>query len=173
MFCCWAPCPSIIPAKAPKDRRVRPVPRALQAWRVPPELRVNRAPTGGGGAIQITLDTLSTNAEGDAGRGFEVGEASIKAVENGVILVYAKSGDVWWPLPGIVAFTNDASNYSFAYAIQGVNLIIQLFQLDETPKKRQFQAVRVVIIPAAAGRLNAEIDYKDYEAVRKAFDLPE
>ncbi len=130
--------------------------------------------TGGGGAQQITLDTLSTDANGNAGRGFEVGEAAIKAVENGVILVYAKANNTWWPLPGVVAFDDkNISNYSFAYAIQEKNLIIQLFQLDEKPTKRKFQAVRIVVIPASNGRLNAEIDYTNYEAVRKAYNLPE
>lgn len=125
------------------------------------------------GAIQVTLDTASTNADGDLVRGFEVGAANAAIIEKGAVLVYAKTSNAWFPLPGPVFFADGASNYTFAYAIQGVNLVVQLLQLDATSKKRQFQAVRVVLIPAANARLNAEVDFKDYEAVRKAFNLPE
>jgi hypothetical protein len=125
------------------------------------------------GAIQVTLDTVSTDANGDLGRAFEIGAANAAIVEKGVVLVYAKINNFWFPLPGLVFFTDGASNYTFAYAIQGANLVIQLLQLDEIPKKRKFQAIRVVLVPAASGRLSAEIDYDDYEAVRKAFNLPE
>ena len=123
------------------------------------------------GAFQVTLDTASTDAEGNLVRGFEVGQENIASVEKGVVLVYAKVSNAWFALPGPVFFTNDASNYSFAYGVQGINLVVQLFQLDEVPKRRKFQAVRLVIIPAFNARLNASVDYKNYEAVREAFNL--
>ncbi|GHB81272.1 collagen-like protein [Persicitalea jodogahamensis] len=125
------------------------------------------------GAIQVTLDTASTDANGDLARGFEVGAANAAIVEKGAVLVYAKTSIAWFPLPGPIIFADGVSNYTFAYVIQGANLVVQLLQLDEVPKKRKFQAVRVVLIPAANARLNADIDYKDYEAVRKAYNLPE
>lgn len=123
------------------------------------------------GAIQVTLDTASTDASGDLVRGFEIGKDNVASVEKGVILVYAKSGNAWFALPGPVFFTDGASNYTYAYAIQGINLVVQLFQLDEKPIKRKFQAVRIVLIPAANARLNAQVDYKNYEEVRKAYNL--
>lgn len=123
------------------------------------------------GAIQVTLDTASTDANGDLVRGFEIGQANVGSVEKGVILVYAKASNAWFAMPGPVFFADGASNYTYAYAIQGINLVIQLFQLDEKPIKRKFQAVRVVLVPAVNGRLNAEIDYKNYEEVRKAYNL--
>lgn len=123
------------------------------------------------GAIQVTLDTASTDANGDLVRGFEIGKDNVASVEKGVVLVYAKASNAWFAMPGPVFFADGASNYTYAYAIQGVNLVIQLFQLDEKPIKRKFQAVRVVLIPAANARLNANIDYKNYEEVRKAFNL--
>ncbi len=125
------------------------------------------------GAIQVTLDTASTDADGNLARGFEIGAANAAIVEKGAVLVYAKASNAWFPLPGPVFFSDAVSNYTFAYAIQGENLVVQLLQLDETPKKRKFQSVRVVLIPAANARLNAEVDYKDYEAVQKAYNLPE
>lgn len=123
------------------------------------------------GAIQFTLDTASTDAKGDLVRGFEVGKENVASIEKGVILVYAKSSNAWFAMPGPVFFADGASNYTYAYAIQGINLVIQLFQLDEKPIKRKFQAVRVVFVPAMNARLNAQVDYKNYEEVRKAFNL--
>ncbi len=124
-------------------------------------------------AIQVVFDTASTDASGNYinGVGFET--ANPKIIENGVVLMYAKSGNAWFALPGPVFFENDASNYTFLYVLDGSDLIFQLLQLDATPKKRKFQALRLVIIPARIARLSAELDLKDYEAVRRAFDLPE
>lgn len=123
------------------------------------------------GALQVTLDTASTDAKGDLVRGFEIGKDNVASVEKGVVLVYVKTGNAWFAMPGPVFFADGASNYTYAYAIQGINLVVQLFQLDEKPKMRKFQAVRVVLVPAFNARLNAQVDYKNYEEVRKAFNL--
>jgi hypothetical protein len=72
-----------------------------------------------------------------------------------------------------VVFGNEISNFTFAYGIESLKLNMFLFQTDQTAKKRKFQKIRVVIVPAQNGRLNAEFDWKDYEAVRKEFNLPE
>lgn len=128
---------------------------------------------GGGGALQFTRDTLSTDADGTFGLGFTLTQENAKAIEKGVILVYAKSSNLWFPLPGLVVFDKEATEYTFAYQVDKLLLNVLVFERAEKPKVRKFQSVRVVVVPAANGRLNAEVDYKNYEAVRKAFDLTE
>lgn len=132
-------------------------------------------PGSGGGsvALQFSRDTASTDADGSLGFGFTLTQENAKAIEKGVILVYAKSGGFWFPLPGIVFFGEEVTNYTFLYQVDKLTLNLVVLETVEKPKIRKFQSVRVVVIPASNGRLSAEVDYKDYEAVRKAFDLLE
>lgn len=123
------------------------------------------------GAFQFSTDTISTNADGDLGFGLTLTQDVVKSVENGVVLVYAKSGNFWFPLPGIVFFGEELANFTFAYGIDKLNLNVLLFQLADKPKKRSFKNIRVVIVPAFNARLNAELDWKNYEEVRKTFNL--
>jgi len=128
---------------------------------------------GGGGALQFTRDTLSTNANGTFGLGFTLTQENAKAIEKGVILVYAKSNNLWFPLPGLVIFDQEATEYTFAYQVEKLVLSVLVLERAEKPKVRKFQSVRIVVVPASNGRLNAEVDYKNYGAVRQAFNLPE
>ena len=128
---------------------------------------------GGSGALQFSRDTASTDADGALGLGFTLTQENAKAIEKGVILVYAKSGGFWFPLPGIVFFGEEVTNYTFVYQVDKLTLNLVVLETVEKPKVRKFQSLRVVVIPAANARLNAEVDYKNYEEVREAFDLPE
>ena len=123
------------------------------------------------GAFQFSTDTLSTEANGNTGFGLTLTKDIATSIEKGVVLVYAKSGNFWFPLPGIVPFGNEVSNYTFAYGLENLKLNFLLLQRDTTPKKRFFTNLRIVIVPAVNARLNANVDYKNYEAVRKAFNL--
>lgn len=125
------------------------------------------------GAVQFSLDTLSTNASGERSVGLTLTQDIAASVENGVILVYAKNNNTWFPLPGLVFFTNEAASFSFAYQVSNLNFGLLLYETSATPKARKFQKVRLVIVPAVNGRLNAELDWKNYEEVRKALNLPE
>ncbi len=127
----------------------------------------------GGGALQFTRDTASTDADGAVGFGFTLTQQNANAIEKGVILVYAKSGGFWFPLPGIVFFGEEVTNYTFLYNVEKLAMNLVVFETVEKPKVRKFQSIRVVVVPASNGRLDAEVDYKDYQAVRKAFNLPE
>jgi hypothetical protein len=125
------------------------------------------------GAVQFPFDTLSTTAQGSRVLGFTLTQQIAASVENGVILVYAKSSDLWFPLPGLVIFGNEATSFTFAYEVDNLDFNLLLLETSDAPKARKFQKVRVVIVPAANGRLNAELDWKNYEEVRKALNLPE
>ena len=123
------------------------------------------------GAFQFSTDTLSTEADGSTGFGLTLTKDIASSIEKGVVLVYAKSGNFWFPLPGIVPFGNEISNYTFAYGVDKLDLNFLLIQRDAAPKKRFFTNLRIVIVPAVNARLNAQVDYKNYEEVRKAFNL--
>ncbi len=123
------------------------------------------------GAFQFSTDTLSTRADGSTAFGLTLTQDIASSIEKGVVLVYAKSGNFWFPLPGIVPFGTEVSNYTFAYGVEKLELTFLLFQRDATPKKRFFTNLRIVVVPAVNARLNADVDYKNYEAVRKAYNL--
>lgn len=128
---------------------------------------------GTAGAFQFSTGAAQTDESGDVFFALEDLPAdAIASVEKGVILVYAKSQNLWFPLPGIVLFgQNQVSNYSFFYGIEGSDMNVYLLQTSETAQ-RSFQDIRVVVVPALNARLSAEVDLKNYEAVRKAFNLP-
>ncbi len=126
---------------------------------------------GGSAALQFTRDTASTDADGTLGFGFTLTQENAKAIEKGVILVYAKSGGFWFPLPGIVFFGEEVTNYTFLYQVDKLTLSVVVLEAVEKTKIRKFQSIRVVIVPASNGRLNAEVDYENYGAVREAFGL--
>ncbi len=129
---------------------------------------------GTAGAFQFSTGAADTDESGDVVFALEDLPAdAVASVEKGVILIYAKSQNLWFPLPGIVLFgNNQVSNYSFFYGMEGQNLNVFLLQTSETAQ-RNFQDIRVVVVPALNARLSAELDLKNYEAVRKAFNLPE
>lgn len=124
-------------------------------------------------AIQFSTDTISTDADGSLAFGFTLTQDVIPSVEKGVVLVYAKSGGLWFPVPGLVIFPNGITNFTYAYGVENLDLNFFMFENSDTPAVRFFQNVRIVFVPAANGRLNMEdIDYNNYEEVRKAYNLP-
>ncbi|TDB64452.1 collagen-like protein [Arundinibacter roseus] len=126
--------------------------------------------SSGSGAFQFSTGEISTDEEGDVSFSLELNEDVAASVEKGVVLVYAKSGNLWFPLPGIVFFGEEIANFTFVYGLDGVDLTFFLLQTTGADA-RTFQDIRIVLVPAINGRLNAEIDYKDYNAVKKAFNL--
>lgn len=128
---------------------------------------------GGSGAIQLSTDTISTDADGNLSFSIPLTKETIASVEKGVVLIYAKSENLWFPLPGIVVFGKEASTFTYAYGINDVNIEVLIIQTSETVVKRKFQNIRVVVVPASNGRLSADVDYKKYPEVQKAFNLPE
>lgn len=125
------------------------------------------------GAVQFPFDTLSTSADGVRVLGFTLTQQIAASVENGIILVYAKSSDLWFPLPGLVIFGSEATSFTFAYEVDKLDFNLLLLETGATPKARKFQKVRVVVVPASNGRLNAELDWKNYREVQKALNLPD
>lgn len=136
--------------------------------------------TGGGGALILSSGATKTDEEGN----FATGITDLTADEDSVlsssaILVYIKSQNAYWPLPGVVSFgTNKLSNFTFYHGIEEKTFFVQIVQTGWTEEQedapgRDFQDVRVVIIPGTVvGKLNAEI-LKSYEQTIAALGLTE
>lgn len=107
--------------------------------------------------------------------------AQDSALSSSVVLVYIKAQGVYWPMPGLVSFGGgEVSSYTFVHGVQDATFFVELLPTDwngtsNTPPKRTFQDLRVVIIPGElveAGRLSAET-FKDYNKTINALGLTE
>ncbi|SDE25995.1 hypothetical protein SAMN04487996_104191 [Dyadobacter soli] len=136
--------------------------------------------TGGGGALIISTGEIETDSTGGYLAVIEnLTPAQDSALSSSAILVYVKSGNAYWSIPGLVLFTgNKFSSFSFAHGIQESAFFVDLFTTnwsedqDDAPK-RTFQDLRIVIIPGEvveAGRLSAET-LKDYNKTITALGL--
>jgi hypothetical protein len=131
---------------------------------------------GTAGSLQFSVGQTATEDDGFLGLTLKLTAETRNSVEKGVILVYAKSQNFWFPLPGIVLFANNQiANYSFFYGIENLDLQLVLLPLggEAAAVKRSFQDVRIVVVPAMNGRLPADLDLRDYDQVRRVFQLPE
>ena len=135
----------------------------------------------GSGAFILSSGAGTTDSTG----GYFTGIGQLTADEDSLlsesaVFVYIKSGGVYWPLPGVVAFGTAASEFTFVHGVQESTFFVDIFQRDwseagDVPPKRTFQDVRVVIIPAVTlepGRINSEI-LKSYEKTIAALGLTE
>jgi len=138
----------------------------------------------GAGAIILSSGAVKTDTSGGFVTGFnDLTPAEDSLFQSSAILVYIKSQDVYWPLPGLVLFGSGAtaagSEFTFVHGIQNKTFFVELFQRGWSEEKltsapdRSFQDVRVVIIPGViAGRMDAEI-LKSYEKTIAALGLTE
>jgi hypothetical protein len=133
--------------------------------------------TSGAGAFVLTTGADTTDAEGGFLMGLSGVTAENKAVlESAAILVYLKVGDAFWPVPGVVGFATGVSDFTALHYVNGTNFFVDIFQtnwsenVDAAPK-RIVQGIKVVVIPASALRLNADVNLKNYEETIAAFGL--
>ncbi len=101
-------------------------------------------------------------------------------LEKSAVLVYGRystlsGGTIWYQIPGYVGglYTKITLNVRF---IQGTPMVLEIFP-DNFQNATAFtlDAIRVLIIPATTlnnGR-QAAIDFDDYAAVKKAYNLPD
>ena len=64
------------------------------------------------------------------------------------------------------------SDLLFAYRVQNQHVISIVHVWEGLGKRYRLQDIRLVFVPAQAARLNAELDWNNYEEVRRAFNLP-
>lgn len=136
--------------------------------------------TSGGGALILSSGEDSSDSLG----GYVIGIPNLTAADDSLlqssaVLVYIKAQGVYWPLPGVVSFGENAvSEFTFIHGIEESTFFVQIFQrgwseenLQEAPE-RDFEDVRVVIIPGTIlGRMNGQINLKSYEETIAALGL--
>lgn len=132
-------------------------------------------------AIILSTGQVDTDSTG----GFIIGQDNLTAEQDSafsksVVLVYLKSQNVYWPMPGLVLFAgNKYSSYTFVHAVQNKTFFVELLPTnwsedqDDAPK-RTFQDIRIVVVPGevvnVGGRLSAET-LKDYNKTIAALGL--
>lgn len=131
----------------------------------------------GGGSIIAFMGSLTTDTSGNAIVGDtaffkDFTAAEIASVEKGAFQVYIKDDGAYFPLPGFVLFADQAISYGFYYVVDGLGLYFPIFRTSAaTVKKRTFEEIRVVVIPASNLRLN--LNLKNYDEVVAALGLTE
>ena len=134
--------------------------------------------TSGGGAFILSTGADTTDEDGGFITGFTgLDAAGISTLDSSAVLVYLKTGGAYWPLPGLVSFGAGAiSQFTFVHGIDDDTFFVQVIPTDwsetsTTPPQRIVQDFRVVIIPGSALRLNAGINFKNYEETIAALGL--
>ncbi|MHA4738302.1 collagen-like triple helix repeat-containing protein [Dyadobacter sp. MSC1_007] len=134
---------------------------------------------GGGGALIAFMGELETDTSGNAIVGdtaffkdFTADE--IASVEKGAFQVFIKDDGGYFPLPGYVLFEDEAISYGYYYVVDGLGLYFPIFRTSAAKvKKRTFEEIRVLVIPAANLRLNSNVNWQNYEEAVAALGLTE
>lgn len=142
------------------------------------------------GALQISWGGQTTNNDGSLILNGTINGIAAKSIEKGSFNCYVKSENYWFQIPQKILINSTLLEYIWFYVFGDNEIAIALQQIpmailagqnsDGSSKvvfqplqKVTFQDVRLVIVPAQNARLSAEIDWTDYETVRKTFNLPE
>ena len=135
---------------------------------------------GGASALILSSGADTTEADGSFIRGIsELTADDQEFLESSVVLVYIKAQGVYWPLPGVVSFAaGQQSNFTFYHGIDQKTFFVEIFQTDwsgtaTAAPVRIVQDVRVVILPATTLRLNAEVNFNNYEETIASLGLTE
>ena len=96
-----------------------------------------------------------------------------------MVLVYRLTGldgnkDVWKLLPETYYYNDGTLDFGYRNDFTRVNAVVELYGYDLPALNAGFrlnQVFRVVVIPAAFNGKSAAVDFKDYEAVAKKYQL--
>lgn len=125
------------------------------------------------GAVQVTFGPVVTDANGDYAFSSEFPtNTPVSQLEKGIVNCYVKNNSFWFPVPGKVPFpeANDLVDIVFGYKFVGNKFTIGLSPASLS-KKLSYQDVRIVFVPAVNARLNANLDWSNYNAVKEALNL--
>ncbi|CAG5005145.1 hypothetical protein DYBT9275_03522 [Dyadobacter sp. CECT 9275] len=103
----------------------------------------------------------------------ELTDEALALLDKSAILVYIKSQGVYWPLPGLVAFEEGVSNFTFVHGVDETDkyffvelLAVNWSEDQETAPRRVFEDLRIIIMPTEElTRKRQDINYKDYNDV--------
>lgn len=133
----------------------------------------------GSSALIISTGVDTTDEDG----GYITGIADLSAEEEellktSAVLVYLKSGGVYWAMPGVISFgTGKVSSFTFIHGVEESTFFLQLIPTNwsedqDAAPVRIFEDIRIVIIPGTLlGRMSAEVDLKDYNKTITALGL--
>ncbi len=130
-------------------------------------------PQGAVGSANVTQITYGSRTHTGNLIEYTMPGVSAAMVNQSAVFVYLNNnGGLWYPIPGIFNGTNEyRTNF-----VPATNSTVRVIRVAGGPGGTDtFTATRVVLIPAATlvnGR-KAAIDYSDYEAVKKAYNLPD
>ena len=96
-----------------------------------------------------------------------------------MVLVYRLTGvdagkDVWKLLPETYYYDDGTLDFGYKNDFTRVNAVVELFGFDLpglNPDFRLNQVFRVVVIPGSFASKSVAVDFKDYEAVSKKYQL--
>ncbi|WP_018621041.1 collagen-like triple helix repeat-containing protein [Spirosoma luteum] len=130
-------------------------------------------PAGPAGSANVTQITYGSRTHTGSSIDYTMSGVSAAMASQAAIFVYlSNSAASWYPIPGIFNGTNEYRNY----IIPAASSTVRVIRVSGGPGGTDtFAATRIVLIPASAvvtGRKGA-IDYTDYEAVKKAYNLPD
>ena len=149
-----------------------------------------------GGAVVTSCDNddIQYVADGDtysiardvtgsfsAGNNYTLG-TSVTLQGADVVLVYRKSSEggatVWTQIPRTLYLNQGELDYDFAFNNNAVEIYAG-GNIDFTSQNQSFmntylnnQTFRIVLVPASFGK-NAQVDYSDYNAVAKYYNIKE
>lgn len=126
-----------------------------------------QGPMGNANVIQLTYGSRVHNGDELT---YNLTGVTINQVNASAFFAYVNVGGFWYALPGNVSSAFTYRSYARASGTP------QYFIVRLTGSgNHRFESTRIVIIPASdlrSGRL-ASINYKDYQAVREYYNLPD
>lgn len=141
--------------------------------------------TGVAGKDALGARVVTTGAvKSDAG-GYTFGISNITKEDSTFlstcgVLVYIKSQNWWWNIPGKVDFGNGKTGtFEFKQSLRTKTFFVDIRPVSwsedqQTAPARDFEAIRIVLVPTEKfRRSSAEINWSNYDEVVKALGIKE
>ena len=122
--------------------------------------------------------TPSANAENNYSKFFDFDPAIL---DNDMVLVYlldsvSNNADIWRPLPQVYYLTDNLGPYEVRYGFDFTRFDVRLFMTSDdwsavSNAYTQNQVFRIVILPGYRARSASSVDFNDFNAVVKAYNI--
>jgi hypothetical protein len=142
--------------------------------------------TGVAGKDALGAKVVTTGAVKSNDGGYTFGLSNLTPADttfltNCGVFVYIKSQNFWWAVPGTVDFgSGKTSTFNFKHTLRnGRTFFVDIKPVSwsedqPTAPAREFESIRVIMVPTENfRRANANINWKDYNAVVKALGIKE
>ena len=130
------------------------------------------------GAREIMTGVVQSTKGGYTLGKTNLSNADTAMIAKSVVIVFIKSKDLWWSLPGPVEFGDQKTTFNFVTLLRARQFFVDIRPVSwsepqDTPPAREFQSIRAVIVPTSSFRLNADVDWNNYEEVVKTLGIKE